>query len=114
MMTGFGSEGPLDPDEDGRKWNPRTQYFMIMLASEGFLNGANQIDSAMPRRRVRAISGRSWNNCIPEYCPFLCSNSHTKIHSPQSSNRSCNGDTDLALNVVLTSTLYPQSHVSVQ
>ena len=50
----------------------------------------------MPRRRVRTVSVRCWNNCISEYSPFPFPNSHTKTDSPQSSNGSSSGGTDTA------------------
>ena len=103
MMTDFGSESPPDTglgDDDcsnGRKWNSKNPpVFYENISIGGFSNGMNQTDCAVPRRRARAVSGRSWNNCIPEYSPFPSSNSHTKIHSPQSSNGSSNGGVDTA------------------
>ena len=80
-----------------RKWNSKNPpIFYENISISGFSNGMNQTDCAVPRRRARAVSGRSWNNCIPEYSPFPSSNSHTKIHSPQSSNGSSNGGADTA------------------
>ena len=100
MMSGFGSESPSDTElrsEDGpngRKWNSKNPP--VFYENVSFSNGMNQTDCAVPRRRVRAISGRSWNNSIPEYSPFPSSNSHTKVHSPQSSNGSSIGGADTA------------------
>ena len=100
MMTDFGSESPPDTglrgeedSSDKRRWNSKN---LPVFNEVSFSNGMNQTDCAMPRRRVRAVSGRSWNNCIPEYSPFPSSNSHTKIHSPQSSNGSSSGVADTA------------------
>ena len=42
----------------------RNHFRIYNVGIGGFSNGANQVDCAMPRRRVRAISGRSWNNSI--------------------------------------------------
>ena len=74
--------------------NPSVFYENISIG--GFSNGMNQTDCAVPRRRARAVSGRSWNNYIPENSPFSSSNSHTKIHSPQSSNGSSTRGADIA------------------
>ena len=92
-MTDFGSESPADTglgDNDcsnGRKWNSKIlPSFMRTLVSVVF-----------PMEWIKqTVSGQSWNNCIPIYSLFLSSNSHTKIHSPQSSNGSSNGGADTA------------------
>ena len=54
-------------------------------------NGMNHLDSAMPRRRERAVSGITvcWN-ILHSNLPI------SKIHSPQSSNGSSNVGTDTA------------------
>ena len=105
MMVSFGSESPPDTGlrngdtPDKMKWDSKNApVFYENVKIGGFSDGMNQTDCAAPRRRARAISERSWNNCVPEYSPFpsSSSNSHTKVHSPQSSNGSSNGGADTA------------------
>ena len=52
MMTRFSSESPLDPDEDAEF---KSAVFYENVGIGGLSNGVNQTDSALPRRRVRAI-----------------------------------------------------------
>ena len=109
MMSSFGSESPPDTglrgeDDSGRrKWeskNPPVFYENVRIRD--ISNGVNPTDCAVRRRRARAVSGRSWNNGIPECSPFPSSSSSstsnplTKIHSPQSTNGSSNGGADTA------------------
>ena len=109
MMVSFGSESPPDTGlrnedaPDKMRWDSKSApVFYENVKIGGFSDAMNPADCAAPRRRARAISGRSWNNCVPEYSPFPSSrsatnsNSHTKVHSPQSINSSSNGGADTA------------------
>ena len=98
MMASFGSKSPPDTgmrngDSNKLRWDSKNS--LIFYENVGFSDGVNQTVVGVPRRRTKVVSGRSWNNCIPEYAPFptSSSNSHSMILSPQSSNGSNGGDT---------------------
>ena len=80
-MTGVNLSAGLRGEDsfDKWRWNPPVLNFNECQFFES--------DYATPRKRwEQYISVRCWNNCMLEYSPFPFPSSHTKIHSPQSSN----------------------------